>query len=268
LKSATSSTASSLSADTTRIDLSKVAIVLHRPRYPENIGAAARAMCNMGLDRLVVVSPERYEAEKALKLATHGARHIVDRMVMAEDLATALAAFSYVVGTTARLGGQRRVYRRPELLAEALIPISIDNSIAIVFGPEDRGLANVDIRLCHALVNIPAADFSSLNLAQAVMIICYELRRAAVAMPGEATPRLANRFELDAMYDQLRDVLVRISFISHDNPEYWMGRIRNFFTRMQLRARDVAILRGICRQIDWYGRKCYDDGREGRPKER
>jgi tRNA/rRNA methyltransferase len=257
-----------LSADPARIDLSKVAIVLNRPRYPENIGAAARAMCNMGLHRLVVVAPERYEAERALKLATHGARHIVDAMVMAQDLGTALASFSFVVGTTARLGGQRRVYRRPEALAEALIPVSVDNTIAIVFGPEDRGLTNEDIRLCHALVNIPTADFSSLNLAQAVMILCYELRRVAVAAPAEATPRLANRFELDAMYDQLRDVLVRISFISHENPEYWMSRIRHFFTRMQLRARDVAILRGICRQIDWYGRKCYDDGRGGRAKER
>lgn len=255
-------------ADPTRIDLSRVAIVLHRPRYPENIGAAARAMCNMGLAQLVVVAPERYEAEKALKLATHGARHIVDRMTTAEDLGTALAAFSFVVGTTARLGGQRRVYRRPEALAEALIPVSANNTIAIVFGPEDRGLSNEDIRLCHALVNIPTADFSSLNLAQAVMILCYELRRAAVAAPAEAVPRLANRFELDAMYDQLRDVLVRISFISHENPEYWMSRIRHFFSRMQLRARDVAILRGICRQIDWYGRKCHEDGRQGRPKER
>ncbi len=257
-----------MSADPARIDLSKVAIVLHRPRYPENIGSAARAMCNMGIDRLVVVSAERYEAEKALKLATHGARHIVDRMVVADTLDEALASFSFVVGTTARLGGQRRVYRRPEALAEALIPISAENTIAVVFGPEDRGLANVDLRLCHALVNIPTADFSSLNLAQAVMILCYELRRAALPAPAEATPRLANRFELDAMYDQLRDVLVRISFISHENPEYWMSRIRNFFTRMELRARDVAILRGICRQIDWYGRKCYEDGRQGRPKER
>lgn len=257
-----------MSPDPTRIDLSKVAIVLHRPRYPENIGAAARAMCNMGLQKLVVVAPERYEAEKALKLATHGARHIVDRMATADDLGAALAPFSFVVGTTARLGGQRRVYRRPEALAQALIPVSASNTIAVVFGPEDRGLSNEDLRLCHALVNIPTADFSSLNLAQAVMVLCYELRRAAVAAPTEAVPRLANRFELDAMYEQLQDVLVRISFISHENPEYWMSRIRNFFTRMQLRARDVAILRGICRQIDWYGRRCHEDGRQGRPKER
>jgi tRNA/rRNA methyltransferase len=257
-----------LSADPARIDLAKVAIVLHRPRYPENIGAAARAMRNMGLGQLVVVAPERYEAEKALKLATHGARDLIDGMVMAEDLETALATFGFVVGTTARLGGQRRVYRRPETLARALVPISRTNPIAIVFGPEDRGLSNADIRRCHALVNIPTADFSSLNLAQAVMIVCYELRRAAIDVPAEQTPRLANRFELDGMYDQLRDVLVRISFISHDNPEYWMSRIRNFFTRLELRARDVAILRGICRQIDWYGRKCYEDGRQGRPKER
>ncbi len=242
--------------------------MLHRTRYPENIGAAARAMRNMGLGQLVVVAPERYDAEKALKLATHGARDLIDTMVVADDLEAALGDFAFVVGTTARLGGQRRVYGRPEILARALIPISRANRIAIVFGPEDRGLSNEDIRRCHALVNIPTADFSSLNLAQAVMILCYELRRAAIDAPAEATPRLASRFELDGMYDQLRDVLVRISFISHDNPEYWMSRIRNFFTRLELRARDVAIIRGICRQIDWYGRRCYDDGCQGRPKER
>ena len=242
--------------------------MLHRPRHPENIGAAARAMRNMGLAQLRVVAPERYEAEKALKLATHEARELIDAMGVYDDLDAALAPFGFVVGTTARLGGQRRVYSRPETLARDLVPISHTNRIAVVFGPEDRGLSNEDIRRCHALVNIPTADFASLNLAQAVMVICYELHRAAIDQPPPFAPRLANRFELDGMYDQLCDLLVRISFISHDNPEYWMTRIRQFFTRMQLQARDVAIIRGICRQVDWYGRKCYDDGCQGRPKER
>ena len=268
MKSATFSIASSLSPESAKINLANLAIVLHRPRYPENIGAAARAMRNMGLARLMVVAPERYEAEKALKLATHGARDLIDHLEVYDDLSQALAEFQFVVGTTARLGGQRRVHSRPETLVRELIPISQENTVAILFGPEDRGLSNDDIRLCHALVNIPTADFSSLNLAQAVMVLCYELHRAAISGPPAFAPRLATRFELDAMYDQLRDLLVRVSFISHDNPEYWMTRIRQFFTRIQLQARDVAIIRGICRQVDWYGRKCHEDGRQGRPKER
>lgn len=257
-----------MSPDPAKINLANLAIVLHRPRYPENIGAAARAMRNMGLGRLLVVAPERYEAERALKLATHEARDLIDGLEVHDDLARALGEFQFVVGTTARLGGQRRVYSRPEVLARELIPVSRENRVALLFGPEDRGLSNEDIRLCHVLVNIPTADFSSLNLAQAVMILCYELHRAALTEPAAFTPRLATRFELDAMYAQLRDLLVRVSFISHDNPEYWMTRIRQFFTRVQLQARDVAIIRGICRQVDWYGRKCYEDGRQGRPKER
>ncbi|MBW2564903.1 MAG: RNA methyltransferase, partial [Deltaproteobacteria bacterium] len=73
-------------------------------------------------------------------------------------------------------------------------------------------------------------------------------------------PRLANRHELDGMYDQLKDILVKISYINHENPDYWMNKLRYFFTRMQLRAREVSIIRGICRQINWYGKKRYEDG--------
>ncbi|MCP4368038.1 MAG: RNA methyltransferase, partial [Deltaproteobacteria bacterium] len=132
--------------------------------------------------------------------------------------------------------------------------------VAIVFGPEDRGLSNENIRLCHVLVNIPTAEFSSLNLAQAVMVICFEIFSAGRKENQEFVPRLANRHELDGMYDQLKDILVKISYINHENPDYWMNKLRYFFTRMQLRAREVSIIRGICRQIDWYGKKRYEDG--------
>ena len=70
------------------------------------------------------------------------------------------------------------------------------------------------------------------------------------------------------MYAQLKDILVRISFINPENPDYWINNLRHFFTRLQLRAREVSIIRGICRQIDWYGKKCYEDGHAGKPKDR
>lgn len=242
------------------INLENITIVLKQPRYPENIGAAARSIRNMGIGRLVVVGPENYDVEKILKLATHEAADIVERIEICSDIKTALASYNYVAGTTARLGGQRQVVISPSRLAEILIPISRKNQIAILFGPEDKGLSNEDLRLCHALVNIPTAEFSSINLAQAVMIMCYELFKASITGENLFTPRLATRHELDGMYDQLKEILVRIDYINHENPDYWMNRLRQFFTRMQLRARDVSIIRGICRQINWYSGKCYEDG--------
>jgi tRNA/rRNA methyltransferase len=242
------------------VKLDNIAIVLQQPRYPENIGAAARAMCNMGIHRLLVVSPRNFDSDKVFRLATHAAADVVDHIEMYDGLDSALSSFSYVVGTTARLGGQRESVSTPPSLAPRLAGLSQENSIAIVFGPEDRGLSNEDLRLCHLLVNIPTAQFSSLNLSQAVMIICYELFVVGKVPDNGHLPRLANRHELDGMYAHLRDILVRISYVNPENPDYWMNRLRHFGTRMQLRAREVSILRGICRQIDWYGNKCYEEG--------
>jgi tRNA/rRNA methyltransferase len=244
-----------------RVNLANIVIVLCRPRFPENIGSAARAMRNMGFSRLAVVGPEDFDRPRVLKLATHVAADIVENLELFEELQPALAACNYVVGTTARLGGQRRLIGPPDKLAGHLIPISQDNTVALLFGPEDRGLSNEDLRFCHSLVTIPTADFSSLNLAQAVMVMCYELFKAGAGPAPEAVPRLASRRELDGMYAQIKDILVRINYIQPDNPDYWMNKIRHFLSRLPLRAGEVSIIRGICRQIDWYAGKCFADGR-------
>jgi len=243
-----------------KINLKHISIVLHQPRSPENIGAAARAMRNMGIDQLVVVNPQDCDLARVCKMATHGALDVVEQMLVFDTLSQALDEYGFVAGTTARLGGQRKVIAAPQTLAEKLVSISEQNRVAILFGPEDRGLTNEDIRFCHTLVNIPTADFSSLNLAQAVMIVCYELFRYTTQKPQDFVPRLANRHELDAMYDQLKEIMVRISFINPDNPDYFLNNFRQFFSRLPLRAKEVQIIRGICRQIDWYGRKCFQDG--------
>ena len=244
------------------VNLKNVSIILSRPRYPENIGASARAMRNMGFEQLIVVDPQNYDMPRILKMATHAAAEVVEQIQVYENLQTALKPLSYIVGTTARLGGQRQLVGSVARLAQKLAPISEENQVGLLFGPEDRGLTNEDIRLCHELVNIPTAEFSSLNLAQAVMVVCYELRR--YNQPGGKTfvPRLANRHELDGMYAQLKDILVRISYIQPDNPDYFMNNLRHFGTRLKLRAKEVSIIRGICRQIDWYGKKCYRDGQQ------
>ncbi len=251
---------SNKSAANASINLNNVTIVLQRPRFPENIGSAARAMANMGLYRLVVVQPENCDLTRICRLATHAALDVVEEMETAPDLKTALEPFQYVVGTTARLGGQRKLTTGPERLARDLVSIAANNQVAIVFGPEDRGLTNQELRLAHRLVTIPTAEFSSLNLAQAVMVICYELMRTKVTQPEAFAPRLATRFELDGMYDQVKDILVKINYIQPQNPDYWMNKLRHFFSRLQLRAGEVSIIRGICRQIEWYSRKCYQDG--------
>ncbi|MGD9301452.1 MAG: RNA methyltransferase [Desulfobacterales bacterium] len=243
-----------------KLNLKNIAIVLQGTRYPENIGAAARAMLNMGFEQLILVDPQNYDLARINKMATHAASAVVERLEVYDTLKEALGDFNFVVGTTARLGGQRKVVSSPAKLAQKLVPLSDQNRIAVLFGPEDRGLSNLDIRVCHTLVNIPTAEFSSLNLAQAVMVTCYELFRFSLDKPGEFAPRLANLHELDAMYDQLKDVLMQISFINPDNPDYFMNNLRHFFGRMQLRAKEVQIIRGICRQVNWYGEKRYRDG--------
>lgn len=245
-------------------NLENIAIVLNRPRYPENIGAAARAMCNMGLRDLVLVNPENFDLSRALTLATHAASDVVHGIRVYDELKEALSKFGYVAGTTARLGGSRRAVVSPETMADRLIPICKNNRAAVVFGPEDRGLTNEELRLCHGLVNIPTADFSSLNLGHSVMVICYELFKAGLAPPAEFAPRLASRHELDIMYAQLKETLVRIGVIQQDNPEHWLDRFRRFFSRLPLRAIEVSLIRGICRQIDWYAGKCYKDGKHGK----
>jgi tRNA/rRNA methyltransferase len=245
-----------------RVNLSNIAVVLHRPRYPENIGAAARAACNMGISQLIVVDPRECDLTRVLKMATHFAADIVEAMRVFKNLETALAPFQYVVGTTARVGSRRRAIPDPRKLAETLIPISQHNRIALLFGPENWGLTNAELRLCHALVNIPTAGFASLNLAQAVMILCYEVFLASLEDTEAFTPRLATRQELEGMYGQLKETLVNINFINPENPDYWMGHVRRFFSRMDMKARDVRMIRGICRQIDWYGSRTFGKSSE------
>ena len=237
-----------------------ISIILVRPRYPENIGAAARAMLNMGIKKLIVVSPENYDIERINKMATHFAAGVIRDAKIFDSVREATEPFSFVFGTTARLGKLRQAVYSPERMAEKLAEVTPENQAAIMFGSEDKGLTNDETRYCHYLVNIPTEEFSSLNLAQAVMVICYEIFKSGMNASKGFSPRLANRHELDAMYDQLKDVLVRISYINPQNPDHWIDKLRHFFTRFELRAKEVNIIRGICRQIDWYAGKCYKDG--------
>ncbi len=238
---------------TSKINLENVSIVLVQPQIPENIGSVARAMHNMGLRRLVLVNPKNCDSDRMNKTATGSSTKVLEDMDIYKDLREALAPFQYLVGTTARIGTSRPALKQPRTLAQKLIPVSRNNSVAILFGPEDRGLSNDQLRFCHTIATVPTASFSSLNLAQAVVIVCYELFLATdEAHPDTPIPRLANSFELEGMYDHLREMLSKIGFLDPQNPEHWLLNIRRFLARVPLRAREVRIIRGICRQMDWY----------------
>lgn len=232
--------------------LENIAIVLVEPQIPENIGSIARAMKNMGIRRLLLVNPRNFDLDRASKTATGTSVDVLDRIEVYNDVLEAIGPYHYIVGTTARIGAQRPALTNPRRLAQNLVSISGDNRVALMFGPEDRGLANSHLRYCHTIATIPTADFSSLNLAQAVMILCYEIYVSSRERGPEVTPRLANKFELEGMYDHLKHALTKIGFINPQNPEHWMLNIRRFLSRFPLRAREVRVIRGICRQIDWY----------------
>jgi tRNA/rRNA methyltransferase len=235
-----------------KANLQNICVVLHQPHFPENIGAAARAAKNMGIGRLMVVDPLDCDLTRILKMATHAVADMIADMEVYDDLSDALAPFQYIVGTTARIGSHRQTLKSPRKLAQDLVGISQDNQVAILFGPENRGLSNQELKHCHCLVTIPTADFASLNLAQAVMVVAYEIFLANTREPPAFVPRLANSHELEGMFDHLQDTLARIHFINPQNPEYWMMSIRRFVNRIGFQAREVKIIRGICRQLQWY----------------
>jgi len=144
--------------------LDQIAIVLHRPQIPENIGAVARAAANMGISRLILVSPKNCDLTRILKVATLSVADLVENMELFSDLRTALQSFNYVVGTTARTGGHRRQLETPREMASELVPICHNNRVALLFGPEDRGLTNAQLRYCHSLVTIPTSTTGSYDL--------------------------------------------------------------------------------------------------------
>ncbi|MFZ2087531.1 MAG: RNA methyltransferase [Desulfobaccales bacterium] len=246
-----------------RVRLDNVAIVLFRPQLPENIGAVARAACNMGISRLHLVEPVSLEPERLRMMATPAAAHLLESMAVHGDLAEALGPFQYVVGTTARLGGIRRELRSPREIAARLIDLSQHNDIALLFGPENFGLTNRELPLCHALVTIPTAECTSLNLAQAVMVLAYELQIARTDSP-RFRPRLASTHELETMYAMLQEALVKINYIGAQNPEHWMLNVRRLFNRHGLQARETQVIKGICRQIDWYVRTRLAEGQKAK----
>ncbi len=232
------------------------AFVLFHPRSAGNIGAAARALKNMGFADLRIVAARKSAGAAALKMAVHG-RDVLDAARIYPDLKSAIADCTVTVGTTTREGPYRSAARPPREAIAELAALAPPYRIAFIFGPEDFGLTNRELKLCQRLITIPASpDYRSLNLAQALLIVAYELRLACAEHPAEnlAPVRLAAAAEVGAMFERMARALVRIGFLPADNPDHIMFAIQGIFGRTRLAPREVDILNGIARQIEWFAR--------------
>ncbi|MDR0356530.1 MAG: TrmJ/YjtD family RNA methyltransferase [Deltaproteobacteria bacterium] len=251
---------------------SHIDVILHEPQKPENIGAAARAMANMGLGRLIAVRPRTINKELMEATATIHAKDVLDNLVITQDLREALAPYRLVVGTTARPGSRRGSLQSPRQLAAELMSVDNQEPVVLVFGAERMGLSTADLRLCQKVVSIPTASkgTSSLNLAQAVLIVGYELLLAA---GGEPKSRLnilpAQQSSLNLMYDELEDVLTGIGFLPADNSGHWLMNIKKIFNRSFLTKGECDLLMGVCRQIRWAvnNMDCLERGQKGPKRE-
>jgi len=232
-----------------KMRLGSIWIILVRPRFPENIGSVARAMKNMGLSRLAVVNGCSPLLANAYKLAS-GAEDILERAEEFLTLREAISEMGCVVGMTSRGGKERIPDLTPEALVKKLIPLSQKNLIGLAFGSEKEGLTNEELSLCHLSVKIPSMEsFPSLNLAQAVMVVSYELFRNAMEVPKKEV-QLAQAEQLERMLEHMERTLLRIGFLDSKNPQRIMRVLRKLFGRSQMDEREVQILEGIWSQMD------------------
>ena len=243
--------------------------ILVETSHPGNIGAAARAIKNMGFGQLVLLRPRFEDAlshPEAIAFAS-GAQDILQQVYIVDTIDAALQGVHFAAAVSARL----REFSPPVLTARELAAhitqeafIAADQVAALIFGNERYGLPNDVVEKCQALINIPAnPDYSSLNLAQAVQVLAYECRLAAldVSYVSQATHatkiapmigfqgKTASVEQIEGMYAHLEQALIAIEFLDADNPKKLMPRLKRLFSRTQLEQEEVNILRGIASQI-------------------
>ena len=236
------------------MSLVNLRIVLVRPKYSGNIGATARAMRNCGMTELHLVNPDPIQRDLADALAVH-AKDVLDTMQIHSSLRAAVSPCGLVVGTTCRTGLYREGAGRLEARAAEIVTSLKSNRVALVFGPEDSGLSNEDLRCCHTLLTIPTdPTFASLNVAQAVLLCCHAVFRGARQTEADDPPVVASSERQELMYAKLKAALLQVGFLPQDNPEHIMLALRRLFGRAGLEDRDVRILLGIAHQIEWYAK--------------
>ncbi len=237
-----------------------IRIVLVEPAGPRNLGSIARVLKNMGLSQLILVNPQCDPQDpEAMTMAVHG-DDVLTQAIRVHSLSEAIQGCYRVIGTT----GRNQNYP-PEWVIEMprqVLPCLGSRSAAIIFGPEDRGLTNEELSLCHHRIMIPShVEYPSLNLAQAVGICCYELRLADLAQGEQPTlfdgRRRAKDRELqlapievmEGFYDHLEQLLLKIEYLQHHTAKRKMEKFRTLFNRAQLTLQEVAQLRGILRKM-------------------
>ena len=235
------------------MSLENVSIILAGTKYPGNIGSAARAMFNMGLSHLVLADPQCKIDEDAYRMAKSG-REILASAKTCRSLKSALRGIRLLVGTTGKSGGYRTQTHAPRALAPKIMNQAAEQKVGILFGPEDTGLVDEDLKCCQLLIRIPTKHrANSINLAQAVMIVSYELFLGSLKHDPQRVPKLASVEQVESMYSQLEKALLDIGFLHPQNAKHMMFALRRMLGRAGLEPSDVGTLRGIARQIGWYG---------------
>lgn len=241
------------------LDFDKVTVVLVNTSHPGNIGACARAMKNMGISRLALVQPADFPSGVAVGRAV-SALDILENATVVESLEAAITDCALVIGASARSRKIPWPMLSPAQLGVKVVRELEMNKVALVFGREDSGLNNDELQLCHFHVQIPADEnYSSLNLAAAVMVICYELRKAGLDRKGikdtaedefwdqeKATVKQVEHF-----YQHLERVMIAIDFHDPENPRQLMQRMRRLFSRIRIDVMEMNILRGILSNIEF-----------------
>ena len=231
--------------------LPHIKIVLVETTHPGNIGAVARAMKNMNMANLWLVSPKIFPSADATSRAS-GADDVLAKAHICQSLQEAIADCEMVIGASARCRTISWPEMTPRECAGKVVITEPDKKAAIIFGRENSGLKNHELDLCHYLLRIPCnSEYSSLNIAAAVQVVCYELFVAAgvqqeVAVIGDRgkTPK-ATAMQMESFYAHLHQALTDIGFMHPDKSKSIMRRLRRIYNRVQLDTKELDILRGI-----------------------
>jgi tRNA/rRNA methyltransferase len=236
-----------------KMSLTNVKIVLVGPLYGGNVGSVCRAMANMGLRDLVLVDPSAQLNQAEARMMAVAAADILDARREVATLDEAVADCGLVMGTTARAGLYRAHCKTPREWVPQILEAASVGKVALVFGRENSGLTNEEIALCTNLIQIPSSpDYPSINLAQSVMLCCYELFVATgtFAPLGEMSP-VCPAATREQMFKMWREMLLEIGFMNEDKADHMMLGLRRIFSRAPLTEDDVRILLGIARQTLW-----------------
>jgi len=232
-----------------------IKIILNKTIHSGNIGSTARAMKNMGLSALCLVEPQCEVDDDAYRMATHG-KDILSNIKIFDSIPEAAAGSVYLFGTTARNRKWRDTISPDNMIAR-IKDLAAVPKVSILFGPEDFGLTNNELELCNEVIVIPTADdASSINISQAVLIICYEIfnsfQNISVDEIKQQNIDLASIEKVEEMYAHMQKALTDIDYLDPQNPEHFMGNFRRMLNRAGLTAEDVQIIRGIFRKLNWY----------------